>query len=35
MRRALDWWMSAPCDERTAVLLFVVPWLLLPIALSH
>ena len=34
IKKAIAWWMSAPCDERTAVLLFVLPALLLPIALA-
>jgi hypothetical protein len=25
--RAITWWQSAPCDERTAVLLVVGTWL--------
>lgn len=29
MRRAITWWMSAPVDQKTAVLLVVGPWLLL------
>jgi hypothetical protein len=35
MRRALAWWMSAPCDERTAVVIFIAPTVLLAIVLSH
>lgn len=33
--RALTWWSSAPCDERTAVVLFVAPTVLLAIVLAH
>lgn len=33
MRRALAWWMSAPFDEKTAVLLVVLPWAALAVLL--
>lgn len=33
--RAITWWMSAPCDERTAVLLLVLPPVLLAFVLKH
>lgn len=33
--RAITWWMSAPCDERTALLLVVLPPVLLALALQH
>jgi hypothetical protein len=29
MRRAIAWWMSAPIDQKTAVLLVVGTWTLL------
>lgn len=35
MVRALNWWMDAPVDEKTAVLLFVGPAVLLAIVLAH
>lgn len=28
MQRALTWWMSAPMDDRAAVALLVLPWVL-------
>jgi hypothetical protein len=28
MKRAITWWMSAPVDEKAAVVIVVVPWLL-------
>jgi len=28
MKRFLGWWMSAPIDEKAAVVVVVLPWLL-------
>lgn len=28
MHRAIAWWMSAPMDEKAAVALLVLPWIL-------
>lgn len=33
MRRALAWWLTAPFDEKTAVMLIVGPWVALAIVL--
>lgn len=29
MRRLIEWWLSAPVDEKTAVVVIVGPWLAL------